>query len=157
MEEPSRLQSMGSLRVSRDWATSLSLFSFHALEKEMAPHSSVLAWRIPGTGEPGGLPSLGSHRVGHDWSDLAAAAACKMRGLPWLLSGKESACSAGDMVSVPWLGTSPRKENSNPFHYFLPGKSHGQKSLVGYSPWGHNKSDMAERHNNTNVRWEIKI
>ena len=46
-------------------------FHFHALEKEMAPHSSVLAWRIPGTGEPGGLPSLVSHRVGHDWSDLA--------------------------------------------------------------------------------------
>ena len=45
------------------------------LEKEMATHSSVLAWRIPGMGEPGGLPSLGSHRVGHDWSDLAAAAA----------------------------------------------------------------------------------
>ena len=48
---------------------------FHALEMEMATHSSVLAWRIPGTGEPGGLPSMGSHRVGHDWSDLAAAAA----------------------------------------------------------------------------------
>ena len=48
-------------------------FSLHALEKEMATHSSVLAWRIPGTGEPGGLPSLGSHRVGHDWGDLAAA------------------------------------------------------------------------------------
>ena len=45
-------------------------FHFHALEKEMAAHSSVLAWRIPGTGEPGGLPSMGSHRVGHDWSDL---------------------------------------------------------------------------------------
>ena len=41
-------------------------FHFHALEKEMANHSSVLAWRIPGTAEPGGLPSLGSHRVGHD-------------------------------------------------------------------------------------------
>ena len=41
-------------------------FHFHALEKEMAAHSSVLAWRIPGTGEPGGLPSMGSHRVGHD-------------------------------------------------------------------------------------------
>ena len=41
-------------------------FHFHALEKEMATHSSVLAWRIPGTGEPGGLPSLGSHRIGHD-------------------------------------------------------------------------------------------
>ena len=49
-------------------------FPFHALEKEMATHSSVLAWRIPGTGEPGGLPSMGSRRVGHDWSDLAAAA-----------------------------------------------------------------------------------
>ena len=48
-------------------------FHFHALEKEMATHSSVLAWRIPGTGEPSGLPSMGSHRVGHDWSDLAAA------------------------------------------------------------------------------------
>ena len=46
-------------------------FHFHALEKEMATHSSVLAWRIPGTLEPGGLPSMGSHRVGHDWSDLA--------------------------------------------------------------------------------------
>ena len=50
-------------------------FHFPALEKEMATHSSVLAWRIPGTGEPGGLPSRGSNRVGHDWSDSAAAAA----------------------------------------------------------------------------------
>ena len=43
-----------------------AIYSTYALEKEMATHSSVLAWRIPGTGEPGGLPSLGSHRVGHD-------------------------------------------------------------------------------------------
>ena len=49
-------------------------FHFHALEKKMATHSSILAWRIPGTEEPGGLPSMGSHRVGHDWRDLAAAA-----------------------------------------------------------------------------------
>ena len=49
-------------------------FHFHALEKEMATHSSVLAWRIPGMGEPSGLPSLWSHRVGHDGSDLAVAA-----------------------------------------------------------------------------------
>jgi len=49
-------------------------FQLHALEKEMATHSSVLAWRIPGTGEPGGLLSMGLHRVGHDWSDLAVAA-----------------------------------------------------------------------------------
>ena len=55
--------------VTQSW-TQLSdftfTFHFHALEKEMATHSSVLAWRIPGTGEPGGLPSMGSHRVGHD-------------------------------------------------------------------------------------------
>ena len=50
------------------------IFHFHAFEKEMAIHSTVLAWRIPGTGKPGGLQSMGSHRVRHDWSDLAAAA-----------------------------------------------------------------------------------
>ena len=54
-------------------------FHFPALEKEIATHSSVLAWKIPGTAEPGGLPSMGSHRVGHDWSDLAAATYHKHR------------------------------------------------------------------------------
>ena len=68
---------------SRTRLSDLTLtFHFHALEKEMATHSSVLAWRIPGTGEPGGLPSMGSHRVGHDWSDLAAAAAAKVNDTP---------------------------------------------------------------------------
>ena len=52
----------------------LILSQIFILEKEMATHSSVLAWRIPGMGEPGGLLSLGSHRVEHDWIDLAAAA-----------------------------------------------------------------------------------
>ena len=61
---------------SRTQLTNFTFTShFHALEKEMAAHSSVLAWRIPGTGEPGGLPSMRLHRVGHNWSDLAAAAA----------------------------------------------------------------------------------
>ena len=50
-------------------------FHFQALEKEMATHSSILAWRIPGMGAPGGLPSMRSHRVRHDWSELTAAAA----------------------------------------------------------------------------------
>ena len=75
--------------VAKSW-TRLSdftfTFHFHALEKEMATHSSVLAWRIPGTGEPGGLPSMGLHRVGHDWSNLAAAAAPQ--------PGLEPTCSA---------------------------------------------------------------
>ena len=60
---------------SRTWLSSFPFtFHFHALEKEMATHSSVLAWKIPGTGEPGGLPSMGSHRVVHNWNGLAAAA-----------------------------------------------------------------------------------
>ena len=59
-------------------------FHFHVLEKEMATHSTVLAWIIPGMGEPCGLLSMGSHRVGHNWSDLAAAAAAAAarRGSP---------------------------------------------------------------------------
>ena len=48
------------------------------MEKEMATHSSILAWRIPGMGEPGGLPSVGSYRVGHNWGDLAVAAAAQV-------------------------------------------------------------------------------
>ena len=62
--------------VTKSW-TCLSDFTFtfyfHALEKEMATHSSVLGWRIPGTGEPGGLPSMALHRVRYDRSNLAAA------------------------------------------------------------------------------------
>ena len=65
-------------------------FHFHALEKEMATHSSILAWRIPGMGEPDGLPSMGSHRVGHDWSDLAAAAAGNTFNQSLLLYNKHS-------------------------------------------------------------------
>ena len=62
-------------------------FHFHALEKEMTTRSSVLAWRIPGTGEPCGLPSMGSHRVGHDWSDLAE---CCMIPFVFILSSNPS-------------------------------------------------------------------
>ena len=66
-------------------------FYFHALEKEMATHSSVLAWRIPGTGEPGGLPSMGLHRVGHDWSDLAACVWDRdLSKMKWILSCRGS-------------------------------------------------------------------
>ena len=99
----------------------------------MATHSSVLAWRIPGMGEPGGLLSLGSHRVGHDWSDLAAAAAagdlmirtlcfhcCGPRFDPGFPGGsdiKESACNAGHPGSIPGLGRSPGEGNGTPLQY----------------------------------------
>ena len=75
-------------------------FHFHALEKEMATHSSVLAWRIPGMGEPGGLLSLGSHRVGHDWSDLAAAAAA---GFFHLLATVNSAAIKTEVHVSFWI------------------------------------------------------
>ena len=75
------------------------IFHFHALEKEMATHSRILAWRTPGTGEPGGLPSLGLHRVGHDWSDLAAAAA--------------AAAAAASILAwrIPWTEESDRLQS----------------------------------------------
>ena len=76
MEEPGRLQSMGSRRVGHNWATSLSLFTFLHWRRKWQP-TRVLAWRIPEMVEPGGLLSMGLHRVRHDWSDLAAAAAEK--------------------------------------------------------------------------------
>ena len=76
---------------SQTWLSDFTLtFHFHALEKEMATHSSILAWRIPGTGEPGGLPSMGSHRVGHNWSNLVAAAAVKAMVFPVVMYGRES-------------------------------------------------------------------
>ena len=88
-------------------------FHFHPLEKEMATHSSVLAWRIPGTGEPGGLPSMGSHGVGHDWSNLPAAVGV----FPDSSVGKESACNAGDPNLTPELGRSSGEGIGYPLQY----------------------------------------
>ena len=67
-------------------------FHFHVLEKEMATHSSVLAWRVPGMGEPCGLPSMGLHRVGHDWSDLAVA-----------VSSMGTCCTIKEPIAIPCL------------------------------------------------------
>ena len=74
-EEPGGLHTVHGVSKSRTRLSDFTVtFHSHALEKEMATHSSILAWRIPGTEESDGLLSMGSHRVGHDWSDLAAAA-----------------------------------------------------------------------------------
>ena len=112
-------------------------FHFPALEKEMATHSSVLAWRIPGTGEPGGLPSMGSHGVGHDWSDLAAAAAWLYWASPVALVVKNLPANARDLRDtglIPGLGRSPGAGHGNPYQYSCLEKSHRQRSLVGYGP-----------------------
>ena len=92
-------------------------FHFHALEKEMATHSSVLTWRIPGMAEPGGLPSMGSHRVGHDWSDLATAEVTRwlvgaMNGIVQFISVTQSCPTFCD----PMNGSMP----GLPVHHQLP-------------------------------------
>ena len=88
----------------------------HTLEKEMATHSSVLAWRIPGMGEPGGLPCMGSHRIGHDWSDLAAAATVRRIEKNRMFR------------KILW------ERKWQPTTVFLLVKSHGHRSLEGYNP-----------------------
>ena len=101
----------------------------------MATHSSVLAWRIPGTGEPGGLPSMGSHRVGHDSSDLAAADA--FLGFTGGTGGKEPACQCRGYRRRgfdPWVRKIAWRRAWQPTPVFVPGESHGLKSLMGYSP-----------------------
>ena len=106
------------------------IFHFHALEKKMATHSSVLAWRIPGTGEPGGLPSLGSHRVGYDWSDLAAAAD-KMHARREL----RSACSISDSsrAAMVWGLTATAKwgTDSCTLHAHRKGKAPRLRACLG--------------------------
>ena len=100
---------------SQTWLSDFTFsFHFHALEKEMSTHSSVLAWRTPGTGEPGGLPSMGSHRVGHDWSNLAAAAAevllccrlwmiCFFALLSSLLTGRQHSLAKAIHLRGTWI------------------------------------------------------
>ena len=118
-------------------------FHFHTLEKETATHTSVLAWRIPGTREPGGLLSMGLHRVGHDGSDLAAAAAAvsNNKDFPGSSDGQVSAYNAGDPGSILGSGRSSGEGNV----YSLQSREFcGQKSLEGYSSWGCKDSDTAE-------------
>ena len=87
LENPWMWAAVHGVAKSQTWLSDVTfILLFDALEKEMATHSSVLAWRIPGTGEPGGLPCMGSHRVGHDWSVLAAAAAGSVNPLDIQLS-----------------------------------------------------------------------
>ena len=125
---PGKSHGQGSLVGCSPWGREESLrlsdfiftFHFHALEKEMATHSSALAWRIPGTG-PGGLPSMGSHRVGHDWSDLAAAAAASLlMGLTFFWLCPE-AC--GILVLQPEMESKPPAVEAWSLNHWTPGES----------------------------------
>ena len=94
-----------------------STFHFHALEKATVTHSSILAWRIPGTGEPGGLLSMISHKVGHDCSNLAAAAANILERLPTTGHGRGKCADIRGVKSfleIKWSNKKQSKEGNTP-------------------------------------------
>ena len=95
-------------------------FHLHALEKEMATHSSVLAWRIPGTGEPHGLPSMGSPQSRTRLKQLSSSSSPLLMslqtGFPGGSDGKESIYNAGDLGSITGLGRCPGGGHDNPLH-----------------------------------------
>ena len=135
---------------SRTWLSDFSFtFHFHALEKEMATHSNVLSWRIPGTGVPGGLPSMGSHRVWHYWSDLAAASNMGFLGGS---DSKKINLQCRRPGFHPLMGKiSWRREWQPTPVFFLPGEFFRQRSLVGYSPWGRKESETTEQLIHTHI------
>ena len=121
----------------------------------MANHSSVFAWRIPWTEVSGGLQSMRSQRVRHDWVNLTHWEIIHMPHLHVLglicislmtnnQSDKASACNAGDLGLIPGSGRFPWRRKWQPTPVFLPGESHGWRSLVGYSPRGRKESDTTE-------------
>ena len=108
------------------------------LEKEMATHSSTLAWRIPWREEPGRLQSMGSQWVGHNW---ATSLHFTSLHFPGGLVVKNH-LQFRELRFDPWARKIPWRRKWLPTPLFLPGKSHGQRSLAGYSPWGHKESVM---------------
>ena len=132
-----RLPTMQEIRVQ-------SLGREDVLEKEMATHSSILAWKTPWMEEPGRLQSMGSQRVGYDW---ATSLSHIYLGFPGGSDSKESAWNAGDLGLIPGLGWSPGGKHGNPLQYSCLERPHGQRSLGGCSPCGHKESDMTERLN----------
>ena len=158
------------IMASGDWCLQMfidvyRILTLPVLEKAMATHSSVLAWRIPRTGEPGGLPSMGSHRVGHDWSNLAAAATFPVYRCFTLLANNMTAMIDTE-AEIPifwppdaknwliWKDPNAGKdwkweekgtiedEMAGWYHQLdgyefelAPGVGDGQRSLACYSPW----------------------
>ena len=97
------------------------------LEKEMATHSSILAWKIPWMVEPGRLQSMGSQRVGHDWATSLSLSQCRRPGFN------------------SWVRMTSWRRERLPTPVFLPGEFHEQRSLAGFSPWSCIESDITEQ------------
>ena len=111
------------------------------LEKEMATHSSTLAWRIPWMEESGGLQPMGSQ------SRTSLSLSFSSKGFPSVARGEDPTCQCRRCWRGsfdPWVGKIPWRRAWQPPAGFLPGECHGQRNLVGYSPWGHKELDMTE-------------
>ena len=119
MEEPGGPQSMGSLGVRHDWATSFSLFTFLHWRRKWQPTPVFLPGKSRGRGRLGGLPSMGLHRVRHDWSDLAAAAAMHIKAEHWRIDAFELWCWRR-VLRVPWTA---RRSNQSILKEISPGSS----------------------------------
>ena len=104
-----------------------------SLENEIATYSSILPWKIPWTEEPGSLQSMGLQIVGHNRATNTFTSIV-ITGLPRWLSGKESPCQCRRPRLGPWDRKIPWRRKWQPTPVFLPGKSHGQRSLAVYSP-----------------------
>ena len=118
------------------------------LEKEMATHSSILAWKIPCSEEPGKLGSMESQRVRHDWATSLSPSLYSHFGTSQMvLVVKNLPSNAGDvrdMGLISGSGRSPRGGHGNPVQYSCLENLHGQRSLEGYSTWCLKESDMTE-------------
>ena len=139
----------------------------------MATHSSVLAWRIPGTGEPGGLPSMGLHRVGHDWSDLAAAAAANRNSSTlatsceelthwkrlWCWKGLGAGRKGDDRGWGGWMASLVGWHHRLDGHEFewTPGVGDAQGGLACCNSLSRKESDMTERLNWTELNWNSEV
>ena len=116
-------------------------------EEGMATPPGFLPGESPWTEVPGRLQSMGLQRVRHDWATKHSTAQCIVHGLPVGTSGKESACQFRRCKSCRfnlWVGKIPWRKTWQPTLVFLPGTSHGQRSLAVYGPKGHKESDRTE-------------
>ena len=127
------------------------------LKEGIAIHSSILAWRIPLTEDPGGLQSIWSQRVRHNWRNLTHAHTHTHIWLLWGLGDKESACQCRRCGLNLWSRKIAWTRKSQSTLVFLTGESHGQRSLVCYSPWGRKESDTAQWLNNNNNIYSWKL
>ena len=138
-----RLKRLPTMPETQVW----SLHQEDPLEKEMATHSSTRAWRIPWMEESGGLQSMGLQRVGHDWA-TSLSLLLYSKGFPSVARGEDPTCPCRRRWRGrfdPRVGKIPWRRAWQPPAGFLPRESHGRRSQVGYSPWGHKELDTTER------------